>query len=53
MQNAVVPLFPVLCTINTASASTKVEASSMTDHTILMTYQYTWGLIYRSMGHDT
>ena len=49
MQNAVVPLFPVLHTCTTAQPvpSTKVQAqaSSMTANTILMTYQFTGAYI--------
>ena len=44
MQNAVVPVFPALCTSSTASSSTKVQASSMTANTILVAYQLTAGL---------
>ena len=45
MQNAVVPLFP-LSYVQAAQPvpSTKVQASSMTANTILMSYQFTWDL---------
>ena len=45
MQNAVVPLFPVVY-VQTAQPvpSTEVQASSMTANTILMTYGFTGGL---------
>ena len=45
MQNAAVPLFPVVY-VQTAQPvpSTKVQASSMTANTILMTYESTGGL---------
>ena len=54
MQNAMVPLFPVVY-VQTAQPvpSTKVEASSMIANTILMTYGFTGGLIYRPMRHVT
>ena len=54
MQIAVVPLFPVVY-VQTAQPvpSTKVQASSMTANTILMTYGFTGGLIYRSKSYVT
>ena len=45
MQNAVVPLFPVVYVQATQPvSSTKVPASSMTANTILMAYEFTGGL---------
>ena len=54
MQDAVVPLFPVVY-VQTAQPvpSTKVQASSMTANTILMAYEFTGGLIYRSKSYVT
>ena len=44
MQNVVAPLYPIVCTISTGSPRTKVQASSVTANTILMTYQITEAL---------
>ena len=43
-DNAVAPLFPVMCTGTQLVPSTKVQTSSVTANTVLMTNQLTGGL---------
>ena len=50
MQSVVVPLFPVLCKISTVSPSGKLQASSMTDITMLNSYSITGGIYIQVQG---